>query len=154
MTDVSATRKNLWWSLWIAVRFLIFGVGGFIAVYISWLSFLFMFDKDRSLSPYVGAPLGIAGALSMLFGSGQWGRWHYLWVFLSMPITFAGMFLVAVRFPDSRFLASMWAKPVLLIWISASMPVSYLIVKNYYRRKELLSHKMQVSNSQSEAQRP
>lgn len=95
-----------------------------------------MFDAERFLSPYVAVPLGIAGALFMLFGSGQWGCWQYLWVFLSMPITVLVLSVVTHNFPNSQFLGSMWAKPLALIWFGAPMPLSYVLVKRHYRRKE------------------
>ena len=136
MNEMSGERRSVGHSLWIAARFLIFGVGGFVAVYMSWLSLLLMFDTERLLSPYVGVPLGIIGALFMLFGSGQWGRWLYLWVFLSMPITVLILSVITHNFPNSQFLDSLWAKPLALIWFGAPMPLSYVLVRRYYRRKE------------------
>ena len=136
VNEMSEESRSVGHSLWIAVRFLIFGVGGFVVVCMSWLSLLFMFDADRLLSPYVGVPLGIIGALFMLFGSGKWGRWLYLWVFLSMPITVLILSVITHNSPNSQFLDSLWAKPLTLIWFSAPMPLSYALVRRHYRRKE------------------
>lgn len=39
------------------------------------------------------APLGILGAVLMLYGVGEWGRWAYLGVFLSIPLSMLLWFL-------------------------------------------------------------
>jgi hypothetical protein len=95
MTDTPQIRETLAWRIWIAIRFIVFGVGGFIALWISWLSLIFAFDppSQRLFSPFVAVPLALVGALMMLYGGGQWGRWAYLWVFVSVPIviTLLGM---------------------------------------------------------------
>jgi hypothetical protein len=135
MTNTPQIRTTVPWKIWIAIRFIFFGVGG---VWISLLSIMLMLDPpgERWLSPYVAAPLSLVGALMMLYGCGQWGRWHYLWVFLSMPITITALFVVTTRFPNSQFLDSIWAKPLAIIWFVAPLPVTYLVVKGLYRRKD------------------
>jgi hypothetical protein len=54
------------------------------------LDFVFHFSKDPisrdTMSPFVSLPIAFAGAVMMLVGVGEWKRWAYLWVFLSMPI--------------------------------------------------------------------
>jgi hypothetical protein len=68
MTDTPQIRETVAWEIWIAIRFIVFGVGGFIALWISWLSLTFSFDppSERWLSPFVAVPLGLVGALMML----------------------------------------------------------------------------------------
>jgi len=62
-------------KLWIAIRFVVFGLGGLLLV----------IQTCTYLHPYLSPPLALAGALSMLFGSGAWGRWAYLFVFFTIP---------------------------------------------------------------------
>jgi len=44
MTDAPQTRATVAWQIWVAIRFIVFGVGGFIALWISWLSLIFAND--------------------------------------------------------------------------------------------------------------
>jgi hypothetical protein len=92
--------------------------------------------SERWLSLHVAAPLGMAGcltgALMILFGVGQWGRWAYLWVFVSVPLAISPLGILAERYPQFD---SLFAKPVLLVLIALPMPVSYLLVKRYYRSR-------------------
>ena len=39
---------------------------------------------------FLSLPLALAGVLMVLYGVGEWGRWGYLIVFLSIPATFIG----------------------------------------------------------------
>lgn len=83
MTDTPQVRATVAWKTWMAVRFIIFGIGGFIALWISWLSLIiFAVDPpgERWLSPFLTVPLSFVGALMMLYGGGQGGRWAYLFV--------------------------------------------------------------------------
>jgi len=130
-------------TLWFAVRFVVFGVGGFLAVWISWLSLLFAFDPppERWLNPVAALSLGLIGALMMLYGGGQWGRWAYVWVFLSTPITVSlvllGSKLLARWFPnggsDPDFIDP---KLLGILLFAAPMPVSYFLVKRHYAKKD------------------
>ena len=141
MTDKPQIRGTIAWKTWIAIRFIILGVGGAIAVMISWLSLLFAFDPpgERLLSPLVAVMLGLVGALMMLYGGGQWGRWAYLWVFLSMPIAVLLALTVGSLIPEHLFERFDWlfAKPIVIIFFALPMPVSYLLVRGYYRRREV-----------------
>ena len=78
MTDTSQNRETIAWKTWMAIRFIVFGIGGFLALWISWLSILFVVmdphDERFLLSLFVAAPLSFVGALMMLYGGGQWGR--------------------------------------------------------------------------------
>src|ERR1700675_4888173 len=134
MTDAPQTRATVAWQIWVAIRFIVFGVGGFIALWISWLSLIFANDppSERWLSPYVAAPLNLIGALMMLYGGGQRGRWAYLWVFVSVPIVVSPLALLSAAHPGLDF---MFAKPLALVVFASPMVVSYLLVKSYYRRR-------------------
>jgi hypothetical protein len=68
MTGTPQIRETLAWRIWIAIRFIVFGVGGFIALWISWLSLIIIADPpgQRLFSPFVAVPLALVGALMML----------------------------------------------------------------------------------------
>lgn len=140
MTYMVQTVTKSAGKIWITIRFIVFGVGGFLAVLFSWM-FLVLGVVDPTIerwhSLHVAAPLGVvgslAGALMILFGVGQWGRWAYLWVFVSVPLAISPLGMLASRYP--RF-DSLFAKPVLLVLIVLPMPVSYLLVREYYQRRE------------------
>jgi hypothetical protein len=142
MNSVPQVKRTPLETLWIGVRFLLFGVGGFLVLWISWISLWLAFDPpaDRLFSPLLAFPLCLAGAIMMLFGSGQWGRWAYLWVFLSTPIAISLLYLA------SKLLERWWPNaappdfidPKLLgiVAFAAPMPITYFLVKSYYRRKD------------------
>ena len=73
----------------------------------------------------------LVGALMMLYGGGQWGRWAYLWVFVSVPLMATPLGWLVEVYPAADRL---FAKPILIMLIALAMPVSYLLVKKYYRR--------------------
>src|SRR6266436_968526 len=60
-----------------------------------------------------------------------WGRWAYLWVFVSVPLVVTPLGWLAEVYPAADRL---FAKPILIMLIALPMPVSYLLVKKYYRR--------------------
>ncbi len=151
MTETPQIRETVWWKTWVAIRFIVFGIGGFLALWISWLSLILAFDppSERWLSPYVAAPLSFVGALMMLYGGGQWGRWAYLWVFVSVPIVVSPLLLLAGAYPALDFLAP---KGPGIILFALPMAVSYAFAKRYYRRQdarraELLNNGVQNSES-------
>jgi hypothetical protein len=123
-------------KIWIGIRFVVFGVGGFLALWVSWLSLLLVALDPRDqglLNPFVAVPLGLVGGLMTLYGGGQWGRWAYLWVFVSVPIFLTSMGLLAAKYPAMDWL---FAKPVVILLSAVPMPVSYVLVRNYYRRRD------------------
>ena len=116
-------------GIWIAVRFVIFGVGGFLLIMISWadLESRFTTPPTNFMSPYLAAPLLLVGALMMLFGAGEWRRWAYLWVFVSTPICISSL----LRMPP--FFGGGKATGMLIF--SLPVVISYVIVRAYYRRQ-------------------
>jgi hypothetical protein len=135
MTDTPQTRAKVARSIWFAIRFIIFGVGGLVALWISWLSLIFTNDppSQRWLSPYVAAPLSLVGALMMLYGGGQWGRWAYMWVFVAGPIVVSSLAVFSKAYPALDFL---FATPLLLGYFALPMVASYLLVKRYYSLRD------------------
>jgi len=132
MIDTPQIRPTIARKIWITIRFIVFGIGGFVAVWVSWWSIMFAFfpPGDRWLSPFVAVPLSLVGALMMLYGGGQWGRWAYLWVFVSVPLVVAPVGWLAEAYPAAEWL---FATPILIMLCALPMPVSYLLVKKYYR---------------------
>src|SRR6267142_2992177 len=138
MIDTPQIRPTIARKIWITIRLVVFGIGGFVALWVSWLSIIFAFGPpgDRFLSPFVAAPLSLVGALMMLYGGGQWGRWAYLWVFLSVPIVASPLGWVSATYPAPA-LDFIFAKPLILVGFPLPMVVSYLFVRRYYRRGDM-----------------
>ena len=142
MSEAPQVRRTPIATLWLAVRFVLFGVGGFVAVWISFLSLVIAFDppSERWLSPFVAIPLGLVGALMTLYGVGQWGRWAYLLVFLSTPIAISllllGSQLLVRWFPNAVTPDFIDPKLLGILAFAAPVPICYLMVKRYYRQKE------------------
>jgi hypothetical protein len=80
----------------------------------------------------------VVGALMMLYAGGQWGRWAYLWVFVSVPLVITPLGWVAKAYPATDWL---FAKPITIMLVMLPMPISYLLVKEYYRRREIKSRR-------------
>jgi hypothetical protein len=118
-------RNPLLRKAWIAFRFIVFGVFGFVVMFVAFGALL---DRLISIHHEKGylVPLGliavcVLGALMMLFGVGEWGRWGYLFVFLSMPVSMLLLFLVpdaGVAVPTFSFLGI------------------YIVVRAYYARRK------------------
>src|SRR5262249_52909831 len=97
----------------------------------------FMSHRERLMNPFLALPLALAGALMMLFGGGVWGRWAYVWVFLSTPIVVSVLLLLPPGYSN-------WGGDKGLGTLVFSLPfaVSYLIVRRYYRRRAIPSGDM------------
>ena len=115
---------------WAALRFVLFGLGGFFLLIFFSLEFMAIVLPHGShpvaLSTLLALPIALSGALMMLFGVGEWGRWAYLWVILSIPITLC---VVSTILPGDKGLAV-----GLAIAITAS--ASHAAVRAYYRRRK------------------
>ena len=84
-------------KVWVAFRFVVFGVFGLVVMLFAFAALL---DRLTSVHGEKGvlAPLGLTagcglGAVMMLFGVGEWGRWGYVLVFLSIPVSLLLLFL-------------------------------------------------------------
>jgi hypothetical protein len=75
---------------WIAVRFLLFACGGLVALLFGTVNFVLrIFDHDlQMVTPFLSLPIICTSLFMLLYGTSQWGRWRYLIVFISMPISF------------------------------------------------------------------
>lgn len=76
-------------KVWIGVRFVLFGFVGFgVMLYSAGSLMLTVLHRQEEIfSPYLSAPLTVVGALMIVYGVGEWKRWAYVWVFLSIPIS-------------------------------------------------------------------
>jgi hypothetical protein len=138
MSAVSMTGKGapliLARKLWIVFRFVVFGVGGFVLLWISMiaLSMEFSAPPEHWISPYLALPLAFVAALMMLFGAGEWGRWAYLFVFVSTPFV---MFLLFV-IPMPKWLDDIFNKESIVLLFALPFVFTYIAARRYYRRQE------------------
>ena len=125
-------------NLWITIRFVIFGAGGFLALWIGTISLIEFFDSGSpAMVRLVAAlPLTFAGALMMMCAGGVWCRWAYLWVFLSPPILVAILTVVDRFLPNWERYVPFDPKSTGILFFVVPMLVSYLAAKRYYKRRE------------------
>lgn len=115
--------------IWIAFRFILFGIGGFMVLLCSSVFLIAQIAGHNSefISPFFLLPLLLVGAVMMLYGVGEWGRWAYLWVFLSFPISLA----ISVSIPGAS------GDKGLPVVVSAVVATGvYAAVRAYYCRKD------------------
>jgi len=85
------------------------------------------------MSPFLLAPLCLAGAAMMLFGVGEWGRWGYLLVFLSIPVSLVLLFIM----PNFLVRVAGTAGEALGFIIPASAVAgTCAVVRKYYARRK------------------
>jgi putative flippase GtrA len=129
MTNPRTLPNPLLKKTWVAVRFVLFGVLGFLVMFGSWVMLLALLlsrhHENGEMSPFLLAPLTFLGALMMLFGVGEWGRWAYLLVFLSIPFSFLLLFLVPTP-----------GKEVGVIVPSLAAVSTYMVVRRHYARRK------------------
>ena len=123
-------------KVWIAFRFLMFGVFGFVVMFVA---FVALIGRLTSINHEKGlvASLGLIvvcglGAVMMLFGVGEWGRWGYLFVFLSIPVSLLLLFLM----PHT-------GKEIGVIVPTLALVGTYIAVRVFYarrKRRELSQH--------------
>ncbi len=119
-------------KLWIAVRFILFGCVGFCVFFGFALAFarrVFAHDRDF-ISPFLSLPLAGAGAFMMLFGVGEWRRWAYLLVFLSISVAFIGTVLIYESVFPGRDIGLL---PFLAAGVTAFITLAG--VRGYYERR-------------------
>ncbi len=120
-------------TVWTAFRFVVFGVFGFVVMFFSFVELLDRLTSIHHREGYL-APLGLIalcglGSLMMLFGVGEWGRWGYLLVFLSMPVSLLLLFL----FPHA-------GKNVGVVVPTLASVGTYSVVRAYYARRKRQEH--------------
>jgi hypothetical protein len=133
--------KRIGHVAWIAIRFVLFGCSGFLALlYGSVGVFMFMEriihpDCPNPMSPFLPFPLLVSGAFLMLYGTGQWNRWAYLWVFVSIPISLS----ISFFFPGDK------ATPAVIVGIVA-FAVNSAVHKYYLRKSSPHTHYRESAN--------
>jgi hypothetical protein len=130
----SASQITLARKLWMAFRFVVFGVGGFVLLWISTiaLSLEFSSPAEHWISPYFALPLAFAAALMMLFGAGEWGRWAYLLVFVSTPVVLFLLFII----PLPKWVDDSLNKGSFVLVLVLPFILTYIGVRHYYRRRD------------------
>jgi hypothetical protein len=98
MIDQQILPKTIWKKAWVPIRFALFGVLGFWIMMEAWDMLLEQLTSVRpdnvGMNPLLLISLALTGAAMMLFGVGEWGRWWYLLVFLSIPVSLGLLFLI------------------------------------------------------------
>ena len=113
---------------WMVFRFVIFGLGGLwllIFFSIEFIAGIHPQNAVTSTNPLLALPIALAGALMILFAVGSWGRWAYLWVILSIPIT---LLLTTIVLPGDKGLAVGLA-------VAVNASATNAAVRAYYRRR-------------------
>jgi hypothetical protein len=110
------------------------------------------YGEPFTIDPFLAPLLSLVSALMILAGTGQWGRWGYLWVFLSIPI--AGL-VWALLFQGNISPDPLHTYPKLLGMAVFALPMigSYAIVNRYYRYKANPRSEFQPSPEASETRR-
>lgn len=141
MTTADRLLNARWEKAWHAIRFILFGVGGFWIMMLFWVEFLVRVKgdvhfHDGFVSPFLSLPLIFVGAVMMLIGVGEWGRWGYLWVFLSVPVSLSSLFLMPESFWSLSIVdAKLFGITVCGVAVGVASTASYRIVRRYYRHK-------------------
>ncbi|EEF59277.1 hypothetical protein [Pedosphaera parvula] len=124
--QISIELKEQVRTVWLAIRFLIFGLLGFWFATACSSAFLStVYDSPVSESgALIFMPIFIClGALMMLFGFNAWRRWDCFWVFLSLHVSFLYAIWAYERTESdkAKMLGSMLivAAGVLLAWIKS-----------------------------------
>lgn len=117
---------------WIAARFVLFGVVGLLVMTLSLFVFVIqLFEGVHHIPSFVlSLPLSVVGGLMILYGVGEWGRWAYIWVFLSIPISLGLVALLASRVSAVNHNAGL---PLIFVAVVAFL--TYGEVRAYYNRR-------------------
>jgi hypothetical protein len=89
------------------------------------------------MNPFLGVPLAFVGGLMILVGTGKWGRWAYMWIFLSIPIAASIWALLSpILLPENQVLDRHGIDTRLLGMLVFGLPMvfSYVFVRRYYLR--------------------
>jgi hypothetical protein len=89
--NVPQSRQSAWHRIWIALRFLMFACGGLVVLSFGITHFVGrVFGHDRYyITPFLSLPIVFVSLFMLLYGTGEWGRWRFLFVFTLMPISFS-----------------------------------------------------------------
>ena len=140
-----------------AVRFVVLAVPGFLIFMFCCLALVaeLSYSEIHAMSPLLAVILALASALMILAGAGQWGRWAYLWIFLSIPIVASIWILLLPFLPDGPpHQHGIDPKVLGLLVFALPMMVSYALVNRYYRRNDDRRSEFMQSAETSQARRP
>jgi len=119
-----------------AIRLVVLAVPGFLIFMFCCLGLIIELSRGEPfvISPRLAPFLALVSALMILAGAGRWGRWAYLWVFLSIPM--AGLVWVLI-FQGNISPDPLQTYPKLLGMAVFALPMigSFAIVSRYYARK-------------------
>ena len=122
-----------------AIRFVVLVVPGFLIFLFCCLELLveLSYGEPSLMNPLLAVPLALLGGLMVLAGTGQWGRWAYLLIFVSTP-TVATIWALIVPFLLDIHPELLHTHPKLLGTAIFALPmvVSYALVRRYYRRRD------------------
>lgn len=137
-SETRHTREQTQQKIEMVVRFVVLAVPGFLIFMFCCLALItyLSYGEPFVMDPLLGVPLALASAFMILAGTGQWGRWAYLCVFLSIPIAALIWILLSKNLPDTPF-DPLRTHPKLLGMLVFALPMvfSYAIVNRYYRHK-------------------
>jgi hypothetical protein len=116
------------------LRFLLFGCGGFYVMLLGAVAFVLrVFDGDGHMMSWpLSLPLALVGVFMVLYGVGEWRRWGYLLVFLSIPATF-----IACAFADSLLFPHNGKEHVPFALLITGLAAFFTLaaVRTYYQRR-------------------
>jgi len=119
-----------------AIRFVVLAIPGFLIFVGCCLGLIIelSYGEPFTMDPPLAPLLGLVSGLMILGGTGQWGRWAYLWVFLSIPVL--GL-VWAMLFKGNISPDPLTTYPKLLGIAVFALPMigSFAIVNRYYARK-------------------
>ncbi|HKW61714.1 MAG TPA: hypothetical protein VJN89_04145 [Candidatus Acidoferrum sp.] len=111
-------------TAWVALRFIVCGVGGFLLLMTCSVALVPDANGKHFLNPLLALFLAVVAAAMMLLGVGMWNRPAYLLVFLSFPVS---LYSLALAGGDKEMGVFLIVTPML---------VAYALVRRYYRRRD------------------
>ena len=140
-SNISEARRNgerTQQKIETALRVIVLAIPGFLILMFCDLGLIveFLYGEPMMVDPFVGLGLASVSTLMILVGTGQWGRWAYSFVFLSIPTvgvigTLLSRFLPEIHSDQNLIVTRLLGTAVFAL----PMIVSYVIVNAYYRRK-------------------
>jgi uncharacterized SAM-binding protein YcdF (DUF218 family) len=98
------------------------------------------------MSWLLSLPLAVGGVFMVLYGVGEWGRWGYLLVFLSIAVTF-----IACSFADSLLFPHSGKEhvPFALLITGVAAFLTLAAVRSYYERR--VQHQTPIQLDETDA---
>jgi hypothetical protein len=144
-----AREKRTQQKIEYAIRFFTLGVGGFLIFTFCCLALIveLSYGEPMLMNPFLGVPIAFVGGLMILAGTGQWKRWAYMWIFLSVPIAASIWALSSPFLSENQLLDRHGIDPRFLGILVFGLPMvlSYVFVRRHYLRQD----KEQMLNNHS-----